>query len=285
MPIDYDVAVMSERCMKDDNQDSFFCDEKRGLFIVADGASGCDHGEIASRIAVDSSSRFILSRDFSSMNRDDISSLVIKAIYAANKSVRDYFISQNYGKEYPGFPCTTLSIAVVDGENIIHGNVGDSRLYLVRADETPADKPVQRIKIFRRAKADYFGIYLSDVTDPDFNFVGRVPVHPSAKVFDGRHLGFLLCTDGFYKHFEWDTTVAAVESMVGSKFSVKTAAERPSFDQSSRNILGRLEKRERNGVVSLRYERDPADVASIIKLICKNTANDNVTVVYGLLRK
>ncbi len=291
MPIDYNVATMSERCRRENIEDYFFGDKERGVFIIADGAGGCDHGEIASRIAVDTSSKLILSKDISLMGKEDISLLVKEAILAANSSVRGYFISRDYdARIHPEFPCTTLSIVIADEKRIIHGNAGDSRLYLVYADKTPENKPVQPIKKrFMEGKVNYFQMHLKNVTSDHHDFVGRSYMKPDIRVFDiePEHLGFLLCTDGFYNHLEFDVAVTAVKPKRWGRFSIETDAlnslrDLTSFDLSLRNILGGLEKTEKNGAVSFRYERNPNDVIRIIKNMCRDAARDNVTVVYGL---
>jgi serine/threonine protein phosphatase PrpC len=99
---------------------------KRGrLYVVADGMGGCSGGEIASELAV----RTLIS-EYEEAVVDDIPTNLIHAIHAAN--LRIYEESMKIGTQGMG---TTLICAVIHENDLLVGQVGDSRAYLVRNDQ------------------------------------------------------------------------------------------------------------------------------------------------------
>jgi serine/threonine protein phosphatase PrpC len=101
------------------NEDSFVCEPP--LFAVADGMGGAQAGEIASRLAAGSLTHLEPS-DASGQER------VVAMIQEANRSVYER-ASEDEAVSGMG---TTMTIALVDGDNVCIGHVGDSRAYLVR---------------------------------------------------------------------------------------------------------------------------------------------------------
>ena len=105
------------------NQDALFAD--RGLFVVADGMGGHQAGEVASRITV----KTLGGREHSTL--DD---LVVSAS-AANSAVFEHASSD---EKFKGMGTTLVALAVIgDGRPPRLGlvNVGDSRMYRMRAEE------------------------------------------------------------------------------------------------------------------------------------------------------
>lgn len=110
------------------NEDSFFADatRERGVFIVADGMGGHAAGEVASEMTVQ-----IVSRELQSLASLDESAAVHRiseSIRVANRAVYDRTM-QEADKQGMG---TTASVLVVSGTRYIIGQVGDSRVYLLR---------------------------------------------------------------------------------------------------------------------------------------------------------
>lgn len=127
---------------RDGNEDSFSTDDSLGLYIVADGMGGHLAGEVASRIAVE-----MINKSFRKWIEEEAqaneffgkpdSSLSLKGNYIlssirlANKVV--YEMAMEY-KQYHGMG-TTVVILLVTPTLIIAANVGDSRIYMLRAGE------------------------------------------------------------------------------------------------------------------------------------------------------
>ena len=112
------------------NEDSFFAEanEKRGLFIVADGMGGHAAGEVASEMAVQ-----IISRELAGIteinNGDNAAAAkVAEAVKKANSKIYERTITE-VDKQGMG---TTASVLILTGSRYLIGQVGDSRVYLLR---------------------------------------------------------------------------------------------------------------------------------------------------------
>jgi serine/threonine protein phosphatase PrpC len=110
------------------NEDSFAvdADPERGLFVVADGMGGHAAGEVASEMAVQ-----ILQRELTDLRDiEDAAAAerVTGALKRANKAIHDRTIAE-VDKQGMG---TTASVLIVAGRRYLIGQVGDSRVYLLR---------------------------------------------------------------------------------------------------------------------------------------------------------
>jgi serine/threonine protein phosphatase PrpC len=105
-------------------------EEKRSvgtLAALADGVGGMDRGEVASRLAVETS----LSTFREAKGDESPQQLLTRMFNAANLAVFDKGM-ENHGKSRMA---TTLCLAILRNDEIVVGNVGDSRVYLVRKGE------------------------------------------------------------------------------------------------------------------------------------------------------
>jgi len=118
------------------NEDSFLVEDKAKLYLVADGMGGHAAGEIASRIAVDSISEFILHT-----KEDDgtwphaydehyrrTTNRLMAAVRMANTRVLE---AMRKDARLRGMG-TTVVACMADDEMMSFAHVGDSRAYLVR---------------------------------------------------------------------------------------------------------------------------------------------------------
>lgn len=127
--MDLTVAARTDVGMiRSGNEDAFFAHatRERGLFIVADGMGGHAAGEVASEMTVQ-----IVSRELSDVSIADdsaASTQVAASIQRANKAVYDRTI-QEADKQGMG---TTASVLLVSPGRFLIGQVGDSRVYLLR---------------------------------------------------------------------------------------------------------------------------------------------------------
>jgi protein phosphatase len=121
------------------NEDSFLVEDDAKLFLVADGMGGHAAGEIASRIAVDSISEFILHT-----REDDgtwphaydehfrrTTNRLMAALRLANTRVLE---AMRKDARLRGMG-TTVVACMADGDTISVAHVGDSRAYLIRDGE------------------------------------------------------------------------------------------------------------------------------------------------------
>jgi protein phosphatase len=110
------------------NEDSFAVDAdlERGLFVVADGMGGHAAGEVASEMAVQILQRELT--DLRDIEEAGAGERVAGALKRANKAIHDRTIAE-VDKQGMG---TTASVLIVAGRRYLIGQVGDSRIYLLR---------------------------------------------------------------------------------------------------------------------------------------------------------
>jgi protein phosphatase len=102
-----------------------------GLFVVADGMGGRAGGEIASRVAVETVPKVVkelLADSNGSATSDTMRAAVHEALLAANEAV---FGQARANPELRGMGTTCVTVLVRRGEAVV-GNIGDSRVYLLR---------------------------------------------------------------------------------------------------------------------------------------------------------
>ena len=110
------------------NEDSFFAHANKmgGLFIVADGMGGHAAGEVASEMAVQIVSRELA--DVHDLAGQAPRDLVAETIRNANRAIYERTINES-DKQGMG---TTVSVLMLSSSRWLIGQVGDSRVYLLR---------------------------------------------------------------------------------------------------------------------------------------------------------
>src|SRR5436190_10966509 len=108
------------------NEDNFQVDEERRVFIVADGMGGHAAGEVASEMAVQIVMREI--KDVSDLSDGSATKMLGEALKLANRAIHDRTITE-VDKQGMG---TTASVLMLQGSRYLIGQVGDSRVYLLR---------------------------------------------------------------------------------------------------------------------------------------------------------
>jgi serine/threonine protein phosphatase PrpC len=101
------------------NEDNLY--DQPPLFAVADGMGGAQAGEVASEMAI---SEFVSERDGEAAAEQQLEQIAL----SANRKIWE--MSQSDSR-HAGMG-TTLTAAMVDGQQVAVGHVGDSRLYLFR---------------------------------------------------------------------------------------------------------------------------------------------------------
>jgi len=124
-------------CVRTNNEDNFGYDSRYGIFVVCDGMGGQAAGEVASKMGVDilleyfrkeASAPLLESASANGQERSTGASSLASAIQLANRTIFQAGQEQN-GRSGMG---STIVAALVRGNALAIGHVGDSRIYLVR---------------------------------------------------------------------------------------------------------------------------------------------------------
>ncbi len=189
------------------NEDSFFMVEALiqhdlgaepfGLFIVADGMGGHQSGEVASSLAARITANTILQEIYlpyltnnQNANNRPLNETLVAAVQDANTAVQE---------EVPDGG-TTLTAALVMGNNAYIAHIGDSRAYIIKQDEikqiTEDHSLAQRLEDLGQASAEeiaqvqnvlYRAIGQGSTVDVD-TYIQHLPAGAS----------LLLCSDGLW---------------------------------------------------------------------------------------
>ncbi len=110
------------------NEDNFFAeaDDRRGVFVVADGMGGHAAGEVASEMAVQIVARHLLT--LTSVLEQAAAEKLAQAMRDANRAIYDRMLAE-VDKQGMG---TTASVLVLSDNQFLIGQIGDSRIYLLR---------------------------------------------------------------------------------------------------------------------------------------------------------
>jgi len=171
-----------------------------GIFIIADGMGGHQHGEVASGVAVKTFANYLLRKlylPFFSPNSEPQSEPVQEIIKKAIVEVQQAVLSQAPGGG------TTLTSAFVMGGQVTLANVGDSRTYFIFPDGR-IQAMTRDHSLVRRL------IELGQITEKEalvhpqrnvlYRAIGQAePFEPDISTFPMPHPGYLmLCTDGLW---------------------------------------------------------------------------------------
>jgi serine/threonine protein phosphatase PrpC len=181
------------------NEDRYWTDCERGIFLVADGLGGHAGGELAAETAVEEIRSYLAAAQGSGEER------VRAAIAHANNRI---FEIAEEDEDLRGMACVLTLALVEDGEMTI-GHVGDSRLYLVwhgalrklTSDHSPVGEDEdagelseeeamhhpRRNEVFRDV-----GSRLRAAEDDDFIQIRKCRFREDAAI--------LLCSDGLTDH-------------------------------------------------------------------------------------
>ncbi|MCX6119375.1 MAG: Stp1/IreP family PP2C-type Ser/Thr phosphatase [Proteobacteria bacterium] len=120
--------------VRSSNQDSYLCDDKRFLYVVADGMGGHAGGEIASSLAVLNIRNYV-DRNLPEILKTElhhpdsrVSLVLADAINHASEKIYERGLEEPVLK---GMGTTATTVRIVDSTAYC-SHVGDSRLYLIR---------------------------------------------------------------------------------------------------------------------------------------------------------
>lgn len=122
------------------NEDSFVANDAEGLYVVADGMGGHAHGEVASRIAVETIEEFIKLTSGDSeitwpYGIDEGLSLNSNRLKTSIRYANQKLLEHTQRETDCEGMATTVVAVLVEGGMADIAHVGDSRIYLVRGGE------------------------------------------------------------------------------------------------------------------------------------------------------
>lgn len=183
------------------NQDHWYANSQHGLYLVADGAGGMSHGELASKLVTESLPALLRKRLRGVDRLDDPKAMerVLAALAELNNNVR------NKGRdryEFAGMGSTVV-LAVVRDRQALVAHMGDSRAYLFRRQH------LKQLTIDHTLTQEFIdcGLVSPDKAATHFGrnrltrYVGmRDSPLPEARILDLLDDDrLLLCTDGLTK--------------------------------------------------------------------------------------
>ena len=178
-----------------DHKDMIF-----GLFIVADGMGGYQHGELASNVAANAMAHYILKKLYmplmslrSEHPTDPLQELMQNAVTEAQMAV----VKSAAGGG------TTLTAAFILGDQVTLAHVGDSRAYFIYPDGRV--QPITRDHSLVRRLQELGQINDKEAAEhPQRNVLYRAlgqsePFEPDLSTFPFPNAGYLmLCSDGLW---------------------------------------------------------------------------------------
>jgi serine/threonine protein phosphatase PrpC len=131
------VGLSDPGLVRTSNQDRILVDDALGLYLIADGVGGQSHGDTAAEMAVSSGQYFIRATLDSldatwpfgyDVDRSMNENRLMTAIQLANREICNL---KSKSSEHAGASSTIVGV-IVGGARATVGNVGDSRVYLMR---------------------------------------------------------------------------------------------------------------------------------------------------------
>lgn len=111
------------------NEDSTYINRESKILMIADGMGGHNGGEIASKLAVETISKYLTNRIENNIIKEiKIDNYLVQALNLANYKIR---IEASYNPSLHNMG-TTIVLCVISETNNLHiANIGDSRLYTI----------------------------------------------------------------------------------------------------------------------------------------------------------
>jgi serine/threonine protein phosphatase PrpC len=215
-------AGKSDRGRRDHNEDRCFEDGRRGVFIVVDGVGGQAAGGEAAEVGMRTIRRRL------EVETKPVEERIREAIVAANNEI---FRVAGTRADFVGMACV-LTVAVVDGDEVVIGHVGDTRLYKLRGgvlrkitkdhspvgeredagelSEAAAMSHPRRNEVYRDVGSEHHRL-----SDPDFIDIYNAPFESDAAL--------LLCSDGLTDLVDAATIQHTIEDHAGAPVEAVTA--------------------------------------------------------------
>ena len=122
---------ISHKGNRANNEDNILIKKIKDIYIlaVADGVGGHNAGDIASKMAIDILQKTVEEKYNQNLSIEEIKQLLVGAYNIAHNQIKEHAVGDKEGM------ATTLTTAIIKGNNCIIANCGDSRAYLIRDGE------------------------------------------------------------------------------------------------------------------------------------------------------
>ena len=234
MSLEYDVASFSVQGKRERMEDNYYLGPSKRLFMVADGVALSEQGDEASKLAIGTAVE-ILERERMPQNHSEIEETLKRTVDTTQSIVRARFSDGRKGS-------TTLTLLLTTDSHLSYCSVGDSRLYVARA-------PLVNLPSWGKRSVST-RLSFHQLTTDDHSFIGSKDPTICSGTYPlaAGDCGFLLCTDGLYKHLqEWEW----IES--------KKAYERVPLG----TYFGKASWKEKSGRTILQYEHSPPEEVAL----------------------
>ncbi len=207
------------------NEDAFFHDDGLRLYVVADGMGGHAAGEVASAEAVETVYGMV-KRGLAAIGDPDELPLTEARARAACRVIEGAIQAATYmlfaiaelDHDKSGMG-TTISAALVVGDSLVTGQVGDSRIYQIRGDQA-VQVTEDHTLIAWQLKQGLISEEEAKVS-PHRNVITRAVGNRDYVEVDTSVLALepgdrvLLCSDGLHGYFDDPSEIAEVASLGG----------------------------------------------------------------------
>lgn len=130
LPNNIEVSVHTDiGKVRANNEDSTYINKESKILMIADGMGGHNGGEIASKLAVETISKYLTNQIENNIIKEiKIDNYLVQALNLANYKIR---IEGSYDPSLHNMG-TTIVLCIISETNNLHiANVGDSRLYII----------------------------------------------------------------------------------------------------------------------------------------------------------
>ena len=261
--MEYDYSSLSDVGRhRANNEDAVLIDADQGIVVLADGMGGYNAGEVASALAIDLIMRELRSWLGTSAYRASTRDVRRAMEICVDLANREIFEAAHTHAAYAGMG-TTLVMAVLRGDSLLVGHVGDSRLYRWQAgalDQITRDHSLLQeqldIGLITPEEAEHSG---------NRNLVTRALGVEDTVLLDVRELAvapgdmFLLCSDGLNDMLS-DADIAGI---LGAGLPLDTCAARLVGEANERG------GRDNITVALIRAQETPKKSGVMAKLLRK----------------
>ncbi|MGE5354025.1 MAG: PP2C family protein-serine/threonine phosphatase [Acidobacteriota bacterium] len=255
----YSVSYTGRRSNNEDSCTTLSFNGNAYFLAVADGMGGAAGGEVASRIVIETAKNYLNDNFTTRVYPEDLKEMLRRIFDLAQEAVAK---EQKEKPELEGMG-STLTCALIAGDKYVVGNLGDSRLYLLRHGSlglmTEDHTYIRQLQKELGQKADPAKLQrFSHLLVRAINGGKDKPdIFPEEEMYFTLHEGeaLLLCSDGLLTD-KVSTEYKTLEDYIVGTRSLKNAAEQLvayAYDSGSADNItvvlagyGHLERSDRN---------------------------------------